>query len=592
MEEQPFDSSEASARIAELQSRLEEAEETLRAIRSGEIDALVVSGPDGPQVYSLKGVETVYRVLVEAMNEGALVLTSDGIIMYSNSTFAEMLGVPLEQVTSAPIQRFVHESNLSAIDELLTEAKQGDTRREIALKKGEDGSVVPAQVSVGNLPADVTEGMSAVVTDLTEHKCLEAELEKYRKHLEELVVERTRQLQHTTEELAAANEELMNTIDELHESEERFRIMADSTPLLIWVTDRSAAVQFANRAYLDFFGTTMESMRSEGWEPLVHPQDAPAYVEAFLTSLRDRKGFHARTRVRRHDGEWRWVESYGEPRLSSTGEFLGIAGSSVDITEQVDHERWREDVHKRDHRIADTLQSALIPAVNYESPCCEVAVRYEPALKEAEVGGDFYDVFAMDDDRIGILIGDVVGKGLGAAIRVAAARHSVRSYAYLDPRPSRVLGLANDALSRDATDASEMLTAFFAVLDTRTGTLTYASGGHEPPLICTAEGQVYELTARGRALGILEGYLYEEQARLMQPGDMLVMVTDGITEARCSARMFFGMKRLKDFLAAEAPRAAVDTIADGILQAAKEFAGGELRDDAALVILRLRKVAG
>jgi PAS domain S-box-containing protein len=125
----------------------------------------------------------------------------------------------------------------------------------------------------------------------------------------------------------------------LRESEERFRIMADGTPMIIWVTDAEGRIQFVNRAYCKFFGTTLEAVQSRGWQQLVHPEDAPGYVGAYFDSLWNRTPFRAQARVRRHDGEWRWVESYGEPRFSASGEFLGIAGSSPDITERMRSEQ-------------------------------------------------------------------------------------------------------------------------------------------------------------------------------------------------------------------------------------------------------------
>jgi PAS domain S-box-containing protein len=118
----------------------------------------------------------------------------------------------------------------------------------------------------------------------------------------------------------------------LRESEERFRAMADGTPLMIWVTDSDMRIQFVNSAYCTFFGMTLSTVQETGWQPLVHPDDADQYVEAFLSAVRFRKPFHAQARVMVPDGTWRWIESYGEPRFSGPGEFLGFAGSSLDIT--------------------------------------------------------------------------------------------------------------------------------------------------------------------------------------------------------------------------------------------------------------------
>ncbi|HEU0031375.1 MAG TPA: PAS domain-containing sensor histidine kinase [Kofleriaceae bacterium] len=118
------------------------------------------------------------------------------------------------------------------------------------------------------------------------------------------------------------------------ESEHRFRTMADGTPIIIWVTDGSGAIEFVNRYYCEFFSTTVEAVRTGGWQPLVHADDAAQYVGAFETALREHREFRATARVRRGDGAWRWIESSGVPRYSSSGEFLGMVGSSPDITER------------------------------------------------------------------------------------------------------------------------------------------------------------------------------------------------------------------------------------------------------------------
>ena len=119
----------------------------------------------------------------------------------------------------------------------------------------------------------------------------------------------------------------------LRESEERFRTMANGSPLMIWVHDADGNIEFVNQAYLDFFGVTPEMMQGRQWQPLVHPEDAPEYKKAFFGALRARRAFQIQARVKRYDGEWRWVMSYGSPRFSPSGEFLGIVGSSPDITD-------------------------------------------------------------------------------------------------------------------------------------------------------------------------------------------------------------------------------------------------------------------
>ena len=151
-----------------------EAEETLRAIREGEVDALVVKGPDGPRIYTLKGADEPYRVLVERMQEGAVTLSEDGLVLYGNRGFAEMIGLPLEQVIGAPIARWVVAREHAALTAVVRAARRTSLRREFTLQRA-DGVAVPALLALGPLPADGGEAVvSLIVTDLTEQRRTEA----------------------------------------------------------------------------------------------------------------------------------------------------------------------------------------------------------------------------------------------------------------------------------------------------------------------------------------------------------------------------------------------------------------------------------
>lgn len=289
------------------------------------------------------------------------------------------------------------------------------------------------------------------------------------------------------------------------------------------------------------------------------------------------------------DGREVVVSISASPVRDTQGQVIGATAVFRDQTERVAFEQQKQELYEREHRIAEILQQAIIPPqLAYNIPGYRIAVRYQPALREAEVGGDFYDIFELGDGRVGILIGDVAGKGLAAAIRVAAARHAIRSYAYLDASPGVVMTLANESLSKDHVGVMGMLTAFFAVVDTRESTLTYANGGHEPPLIKDSTGQVHELSLTGRALGVMGGYTYTEASRVILPGDTLVMFTDGITEARTPNSQLYGSEGVVSFLE-NASGTGPDEIASGLLDVAAEYAGGSLQDDAAVVVLRLEE---
>jgi PAS domain S-box-containing protein len=144
----------------------------------------------------------------------------------------------------------------------------------------------------------------------------------------------------------------------LQESEERFRIMADGCPAVMWVTDTEGGNQFVNRAYREFTGVANDQLEGSKWQLALHPGDAAAYVEAFQLAVREQAPFQEEVRVRRADGEWRWVASHGEPRFSPVGEFLGHVGLSPDITERKRAENALRAIKERHRVLAHALQSS------------------------------------------------------------------------------------------------------------------------------------------------------------------------------------------------------------------------------------------
>jgi PAS domain S-box-containing protein len=181
-------------RIRSLQERLDEAEETLRALRSGEVDAVVASGPDGDRVYTLKGADEAYRVMVQEMSEGALTLSLDGLILFSNEQFASMLGIPLERVIGSSIHDFVAAEDAPVLFALLT--GRARTKANVRMRNGA-ALRLPVQLSANTLLLDGVECICLIVTDLTE------------------------QMYH--QEVAAAEQAL-------RESESRLRTLGDNLP--------------------------------------------------------------------------------------------------------------------------------------------------------------------------------------------------------------------------------------------------------------------------------------------------------------------------------------------------------------------------
>ena len=155
----------------------------------------------------------------------------------------------------------------------------------------------------------------------------------------------------------------------LRESEERFRIMADGLPFPVWVHDAKGDLKLVNRTYREFFGVSEEQVSGQNWSPLLHPEDAERYVSEFEAAMAEHRPFHCEARARDARGEWRWVESSASPRLAASGSFLGMVGSSPDVTERKLAERAlleaeREKASQRERsRLARDLHDSVTQAL-------------------------------------------------------------------------------------------------------------------------------------------------------------------------------------------------------------------------------------
>ena len=185
------------AEIESLQAKLDDAQETLRAIREGAVDALLIDTPEGQRVFTLQGEEHPYRALIEQMREGAATLTPEGVVHYCNGRFAEMLHLPLERVMGGQIEDFVAPADRPRLAVMLSE---GGGRADLALSAGA-ATEMPTTVSAIKLRAVGPAAVCLVVSDLTERKRHEAAIHQLNGELEERVLQRTVQLLERNEKL-------------------------------------------------------------------------------------------------------------------------------------------------------------------------------------------------------------------------------------------------------------------------------------------------------------------------------------------------------------------------------------------------------
>jgi serine phosphatase RsbU (regulator of sigma subunit) len=283
------------------------------------------------------------------------------------------------------------------------------------------------------------------------------------------------------------------------------------------------------------------------------------------------------------------VVNSGEGRLSpEDAEVLAtIANMSANAVENaLLYEQTRE--HERmtaEMTLASDLQKSLLPRTHPRTASIETAGW---CMSASETGGDFYDFLDMGEGRLGVVIGDATGHGMGAALIVFIARSTLRALLDGEHDLERVLTRMNDLVEQDFDD-DRFITFYFGVWDERERTLRYTSAGHDPPLLYRpATDEFTEHVATGTPLGILPGMTFPPRSVRLEPGDFLLFGTDGIWEALNPAGEFYGKDRLKAAVRA-AHALPIDEAAEHVRRDILEFhEGREQHDDITAVFLRVR----
>ena len=318
---------------------------------------------------------------------------------------------------------------------------------------------------------------------------------------------------------------------------------------------------------------------------------------------------------RLHQGTRRLAEGDLETRidLPNEDELGDLARSFNEMTLAVRRGRDEAVARERLERelaTARTIQERLLPHDAPELPGFEITGVSVPSL---QVGGDYFDFLDLGDDRLGVAVGDVSGKGIPAALLMSNLQASLHGQVIHPSSVAEVVTRVNDLLVQ-STDTHMFATFYYGVLDRRDGTFTGVNAGHNPPLLCRADGTVEELGAGGLILGMLPEQSYIQQTLTLDPGDMLVLYTDGITEAMgprpespddesvpeegpdlfpsleddVDDVSMFGDERLLSVLRAPRGGSAME-VREALLRAVSDFTAGEPQsDDITLVVIRRR----
>jgi sigma-B regulation protein RsbU (phosphoserine phosphatase) len=234
---------------------------------------------------------------------------------------------------------------------------------------------------------------------------------------------------------------------------------------------------------------------------------------------------------------------------------------------------------QHDWEEAAIIQRALLPAVLPSIRHCEFAARWQPA---AGLGGDCYDLLQFTETRAGVSIADVIGKGVSAALLMSSLQTSLRAFAAEYVTPAEVTTRVNRLLCRGIA-VGKFVSFCYSVLDTRTGRVAFCNAGHNPPVLIREDGAIERLWSTGMVLGVQSDGVYQQGETTLEPGDRLVMFTDGITEAMQLDGEQFGDGRLVE-TAVASRRGTAAQMLDTILSAVSRFTGGSFQDDATLIV--------
>lgn len=360
----------------------------------------------------------------------------------------------------------------------------------------------------------------------------------------------------------------------------------------IIISDPDGKVIWANPAFTLLTGYTLDEILGRSLGILNSGVHGKEFYRDLWETIRAGKVWRGEMINRRKDGSLYPEEQTITPVMDEDGTVRHYIAIKEDVTER---KRAQEALLENarmscDMELARQIQRSLLPAALPAARGVRCAGRWVPA---AHVGGDYYDFFPRDDGSFDTVIADVSGHSVGAALIMTEARSVIRAQARSGGSPGVIVGSLNEILYEDLTSAELFTTLFYASYQPASRVLTYASAGHNPPLLCRASGEpCLELDAEGLILGVRLQEKFEEREVRLEPGDILFLYTDGITESDNGSGELFGVERLGSLLRArrgEEPEAVIETV----LAELSAFTGGRPpADDICMVAVKIMPSSG
>jgi len=506
-------------------------------------------------VLALRESEARKSIILEIALDCIITIDGDGRIVDFNpaaqETFgyraSEAVGRPIAETIIPPSLRGAHHAGFAHYLATGVGPVLGKRIEVVGMRKS--GEEFPVEIAIVPMRQDGTFGFTAYLRDISERKALEAEQSR----------------------LADAN-----------------RLLLDSTGEGIYGIDTAGRFTFVNQAAARMLGYTVEEVIGQSGHRLIHSrrENGAAYPEQecpIYRAIRSGQSAHAEDEVFwRKDGT-AFPVSYTASPIMVGPDSLGAVVTFSDISERRQIEIERARISEREHKIAEQLQKALQPAVPKQVPGLELADYYQPALEEAGVGGDFVDVFAADKGVTFLVVGDLSGKGLAAASQVAVVRNMLRFALY----NGRTLAGPVTTLSQTLVD-NDLLTGFATLFvgryEASSRRLTYVNCGQDAALIRrAATGQVEDLAPTGAVLGGFSDAAFAESTAQLEPGDILAIFTDGLTEAGPNRSSLLTADGVAAFLRAS-PTESAQAVVSHLIQEVDSYAQSGIRDDQCLLV--------
>jgi PAS domain S-box-containing protein len=373
------------------------------------------------------------------------------------------------------------------------------------------------------------------------------------------------------------------------EARATLQTILDTAPVGVVVTQTDGQISYFSKGASDILGGPAEGMVGQvGSSPykffsLDHTPIPPSEFP-LARSLRDGEILRNQELfMKRPDGVEICILANCSPIRDRFGKVISAVAIFTDVTKMMELRQEVEKNLEQELHFSQMLQQALLPTIP-ESLCGFLASSiYIPAFASREIGGDFIDLFETESGKIGMLIGDVSGKGLEAASFAAEARSIIHAFAYELSSPAEALTHANAVLSANPEAIGLFVTVFLVIADPCSGEILCCGAGHPPAAICHSDGSIEFLPYGDLPIGVTPDYKFHENARCLCKGEKIVLYTDGITEARRDGSMFGmeGIERVLSECGARCPKEVVGLLVD----AAKKWAGDGLRDDTAVMIV-------